>query len=107
MRADISASTSEISSIEADCAIFNPPVIREYLGATDDDKQLFEMTFKQYRANQQLIARGRFYAWKLDMLTRVGPDVEGVLVGMREVSVDIGHVGRGLWGSVRGQFRVM
>lgn len=86
MRSDIQTGQLELEQTEADCSIHNPPVIREYLCATDEDKVLFEMTFKAYKSNTQLKAKERWYDWKMGLIERVGPDVGEVLEGMREVS---------------------
>jgi kinetochore protein Spc7/SPC105 len=85
MKDDIRESQAQLDATETDCSVHNPPVIREYLSATDEDKQLFEMTFKAFKANTQLKARERWYDWKMGLMQRVGPDVEEMLKGMQEV----------------------
>jgi kinetochore protein Spc7/SPC105 len=85
MTRDILAGAAELEATETDCSMHNPPVVREYLAASDEDRQLFEMTFKAYKAQTQLKARERWYAWKMSIMRRLGPDVESVWEGMKEV----------------------
>ncbi len=66
-------------------SLHNPPVIKEYLSASDEDKLLFEMTFKAFKTNTQLKARERWYDWKMGVMEKIRPDVEEMLDGMREV----------------------
>lgn len=96
MKADISDSAAALAQTETDCSVHNPPVIREYLSAGDDEKKIFEMTFKAFKTNTQLRARERWYDWKMDLMARVRPDVEEVLEAMREVST---HLRKGKRGS--------
>ncbi len=86
MKDDISSGQSDLAATEQICDLDNPPVIREYLSASDEDKQLFEMTFKAFKTNTQLKARERWYDWKMGLMGRVRPDVEEMLAGMRDVS---------------------
>lgn len=86
MHSDITTGLAELAQTEADCSAHNPPVIREYLSASDEDKQLFEMTFKAYKSNTQLKARERWYGWKMGLMERVREDVVEVWEGMKEVS---------------------
>ena len=89
MKDDIKESQAQLQATEEDCDTHNPPVIREYLSATDDDKQLFEMTFKAFKTNTQLKARERWYDWKQGLMERVRPDVEDMLKGMQEVKIRV------------------
>jgi kinetochore protein Spc7/SPC105 len=84
MKSDISESTAQLDQTEADCLIHNPPVIREYLSAGDEEKKIFEMTFKAFKINTQLRARERWYDWRMGLMERVRPDVEEVYEGMKE-----------------------
>ena len=87
MRGDILAGNAEIQATEVDCGTRNPPVIREYLSATDEDRRLFEMTFKAYRHSGQLRARERWYGWKKMTMEQVALDVRAMVDKMREVSI--------------------
>jgi kinetochore protein Spc7/SPC105 len=86
MKDDISFGQAALAATEEVCDLDNPPVIREYLSASDEDKQLFEMTFKAFKTNTQLKARAGWYDWKMSLMGRVRPDVEEMLEGMREVN---------------------
>ena len=48
---DISDGQVKLAATEEDCDLHNPPVIQEYLSASDEDKQLFEYTFKVCRGS--------------------------------------------------------
>jgi kinetochore protein Spc7/SPC105 len=85
MKDDIREGQAQLAATELDCSVHNPPVVREYLSASDEDRQLFEMTFKAFKTNTQLKARERWYDWKMGLIERVGPDVEEMLRGMQEV----------------------
>ena len=87
MKDDISSGQSDLTATENLYDLNNPPVIREYLSASDEDKQLFEMTFKAFKTNTQLKAKESWYVWKMDLLGLVRPDVKEILAGMREVSL--------------------
>ncbi|ORY27998.1 Spc7 kinetochore protein-domain-containing protein [Naematelia encephala] len=84
MRADIQQSQNDLSATEAICDQVNPRVIKEYLSASDEDKQLFEMTFKAFKTNTQLMVREEWYDWKTKLVERVQPDVKEHLEGMRQ-----------------------
>ena len=86
MKSDISESASQLAQTELDCSVHNPPVIKEYLSAGDEEKKIFELTFKAFKTNTQLKARERWYDWKMDLMGRVRPDVEEVLGCMQDVS---------------------
>ena len=86
MKEDIQSGQADLSETDHICNLDNPPVIREYLSASDEDRALFEMTFKAFKTNTQLKARERWYDWKTDLMAKVRPDVEELLSGMREVS---------------------
>lgn len=88
MREDIHLVRTELLETEADCDVQNPPVIREYLASTDEDKALFEMTFKSFKTNTQLKARGDWYGWKTGLFERVRPEVEDVWRGVQEVIIN-------------------
>lgn len=85
MKADIDSGQSDLASTESLCSMNNPPVIQEYLSASDEDKQLFEMTFKAFKANTQLKAKGRWYDWKMGLMEKILPDVREIHDGMKEV----------------------
>lgn len=87
MKIDMSESAAQLAQTEVDCSVHNPPVIKEYLSAGDDEKKIFELTFKAFKTNTQLKARERWYDWKMDLMQRVRPDVEEVLDSMTEVSL--------------------
>ncbi|WWC72755.1 uncharacterized protein I206_106719 [Kwoniella pini CBS 10737] len=84
LREDIRTGQSELDLFESRCDEDSPPVIQEYLSATDEDKQLFEMTFKSFKTNTQLKAKEMWYDWKLQLMQTIKPDVEGMLEGMQE-----------------------
>jgi kinetochore protein Spc7/SPC105 len=95
MKADITESATQLAQTETDCSVHNPPVIKEYLSAGDDEKKIFELTFKAFKTNTQLKARERWYNWKMDLMARVRPDVEEVFGQMMEVSDFSDEKGRG------------
>lgn len=64
----------------------NPMVIRHYLAATDEEKVLFEGTFKAFKTHTGLRAKERWYEWKHEIIERLRPDVENLLADMQEVS---------------------
>ncbi|WVW80635.1 hypothetical protein I302_102621 [Kwoniella bestiolae CBS 10118] len=84
LREDIRTGQAELDLCEARCDEDSPPVIQEYLSATDEDKQLFELTFKSFKTNTQLKAKEMWYDWKLQLMQTIKPDVEGMLQGMQE-----------------------
>ncbi|WVQ86169.1 hypothetical protein IAT38_008337 [Cryptococcus sp. DSM 104549] len=84
LRDDIKSGHEELSAVEARCDEDSPPVIQEYLAATDEDRQLFEMTFKSFKTNTHLKAREMWYDWKWQLMDTIRPDVESMLEGMRE-----------------------
>ena len=86
MKDDITSGQADLHETDSLCSIDNPPVIREYLSASEEDKGLFEMTFKAFKTNTQLKAKERWYDWKMSLMERVRPDVAELLEGMREVS---------------------
>lgn len=86
MKEDIDSVQKDLVATEEVCALENPSVIREYLSASDEDKQLFEMTFKAFKTNTQLVARGEWYDWKMGLMERIRPVVDKTLVEMQEVS---------------------
>lgn len=86
MKRDILATAADLQATEDDCSKHNPPVIRDYLSASDEDRPLFEMTFKGFKAITQLKAKARWYGWRIDLMQRLKPDVEAVWEGMKEVS---------------------
>jgi kinetochore protein Spc7/SPC105 len=86
MREDIKAGHEELSATERLSSTHNPPVIKDYLSAPDEEKQLFEMTFKQFKTNTLLKARERWYDWKMSLIGKIRPDVEELLRGMQAVS---------------------
>ncbi|WWC65016.1 uncharacterized protein I303_107630 [Kwoniella dejecticola CBS 10117] len=84
LRDDIRIGQSELDLFESRCDEDSPPVIQEYLSATDEDKQLFELTFKSFKTNTQLKAKELWYDWKLQLMQTIKPDVEAMMVGMQE-----------------------
>jgi hypothetical protein len=64
----------------------NPPVITEYLAATDHERIEFERIFRALKINTQLQARGRWYEWKRGLMEKIRPDVEGILDEVLQVS---------------------
>ena len=87
MKDDITSGQSDLTATESLYDLNNPPVIREYLSASDEDKQLFEMTFKAFKTNTQLKAKESWYVWKMELLGLVRPDIKEILGGMRSVSL--------------------
>ncbi|WVO16910.1 hypothetical protein L204_104596 [Cryptococcus depauperatus] len=83
LRDDIKTGNDELSLVSARCDLDSPPVIQEYLLASDEDKQLFEMTFKSYKTNTHLKAREMWYDWKWQLLETIKPDVESMLNDMK------------------------
>lgn len=90
---DIQTGDEELAAVSARCDIDSPPVIQEYLAASDEDKQLFEMTFKSFKTNTHLKAKEMWYDWMLQLLETIKPDVETVLMGMKEVGLKSVQVG--------------
>ena len=86
MKDDIKQGQADLLATEDSCTLDNPPVIREYLSASEEDRQLFEMTFKAFKTNTQLKAREGWYDWKMSLMGKVRPDVEEMVLGMKEVS---------------------
>lgn len=86
MRADIMSGQSDLAATESLCSMNNPPVIQEYLAASAEDKQLFEMTFKAFKTNTQLKAKGRWYDWHMGLMEKIIPDVKEMYDGMKAVS---------------------
>ncbi|WRT70897.1 uncharacterized protein IL334_007896 [Kwoniella shivajii] len=84
LREDIRTGHAELEAFEARCDEDSPPVIQEYLAATDEDKQLFELTFKSFKTNTHLKAKEMWYDWKLQLMQTIKPDVESALEGMRQ-----------------------
>lgn len=82
---DIQTGDEELAAVSARCDIDSPPVIQEYLAASDEDKQLFEMTFKSFKTNTHLKAKEMWYDWMWQLLETIKPDVQTVLTGMKEV----------------------
>ncbi|OXG77477.1 kinetochore protein Spc7/SPC105 [Cryptococcus neoformans A2-102-5] len=81
---DIQTGDEELAAVSARCDIDSPPVIQEYLAASDEDKQLFEMTFKSFKTNTHLKAKEMWYDWMWQLLETIKPDVQTVLTGMKE-----------------------
>lgn len=77
-----------MEELERARSLHNPLVIRHYLAATDEEKVLFEDTFKAFKTNTSLKAKERWYEWKHQIIERLRPDVEALLEDMQEVSSD-------------------
>lgn len=86
IKSDITSGQSDLASTESIYSQSNPPVIKEYLAANDEDKQLFELTFKAFKTNTQLKARSKWYEWKAGILENIRPDVEEVYNEVKDVS---------------------
>ncbi|KAK4685733.1 hypothetical protein P7C73_g4411, partial [Tremellales sp. Uapishka_1] len=84
MAADIQEGLEALMQTEAHADLHNPPVIQEYLSASDEDRPLFEMTFKNFKRNVVLKARERWYDWKSELMKTMKPNVEAVWEGMKE-----------------------
>ncbi|WVR08768.1 hypothetical protein IAU60_005826 [Kwoniella sp. DSM 27419] len=84
LRDDIKSAAVELRSFEERCDEDSPPVIQEYLSATDDDKQLFEMTFKSFKTNTHLKAKEMWYDWKLQLMETIQPDVQNMMAQMQD-----------------------
>ncbi|WWD20877.1 hypothetical protein CI109_105354 [Kwoniella shandongensis] len=84
LREDIKTGQEELAAVESRCDEDSPPVIQEYLAATDEDRQLFELTFKSFKTNTQLKAKEMWYDWKHQLMETIKPDVESMLEGMQE-----------------------
>ncbi|KAL7420888.1 hypothetical protein Q5752_004842 [Cryptotrichosporon argae] len=82
MKNDLRLGADELADTEARCSAENPPVVREYLAAPDEDRPLFEMTFKTFKTNTMLQARERWYDWKMSLMERISPDVRELREGM-------------------------
>lgn len=85
MKEDITQGLAEIAETEAMFSQENPPGIQDYLCAQDEERVHFEQLFKEYKTNTHLNAKTRWYDWKQSVVARIKPDVEELLVGMREV----------------------
>ena len=97
MRVDIQEGQADLLAQEEITSLHNPIVIREYLAATDDEKQIFEMTFKNFKTNTHLKARERWYDWKTSLVEKMRPDVEESLAAMREVNGETSTSSRADW----------
>lgn len=86
MKRDIAAAQEYLVEHEHICSLDNPPVIREYLTASEEDRGIFEVLLKTYKTNTVLKAKEAWYEWKREFLEMVRPDVEAILSGMQEVS---------------------
>jgi len=64
----------------------NPRVIAEYLEAGDEERSSFQQIFGACKLLMQLQSKGRWYSWKRGLIERLGPDVEGILEEVVEVS---------------------
>lgn len=95
---DITGGQADLASTESIYSQDNPSVIKEYLAANDDDKQLFELTFKTFKTHMQLKAREKWYDWKFGVMENIRPSVEEVYVEVKQVSTLVvcarGKVGR-------------
>ena len=65
----------------------NPRVIAEYLEAGDEERSSFQQIFGACKLLMQLQSKGRWYSWKRGLIERLGPDVEGIL----DEVVDVSH----------------
>lgn len=86
MKEDITQGLAEIAETESLFSQVNPPGIQDYLCAQDEEKVHFEQLFKEYKTNTHLNAKTRWYDWKQSVVERIKPDVDELLVGMRQVS---------------------
>ncbi|WVQ72736.1 hypothetical protein IAR50_002296 [Cryptococcus sp. DSM 104548] len=89
LRDDINTGNEELAAVEARCDEDSPPVIQEYLSASEEDRQLFEMTFKSFKTNTHLKAREMWYDWKRQLLETIEPEVAGALQGMQDDAVKL------------------
>ncbi|WVQ95379.1 hypothetical protein IAU59_002476 [Kwoniella sp. CBS 9459] len=80
----IRSGSDQLTSFEARCEEVQPPVIAEYLSATDEDKQLYEMAFKSFKTYRQLKAKEAWYDWRYQMMETMQPDIEAMMQGMQE-----------------------
>ena len=78
-RTELSLSTKPYDS-------HNPRVIAEYLEAGDEERSSFQQIFGACKLLMQLQSKGRWYVWKRGLIERLGPDVEGILEEVIEVS---------------------
>lgn len=78
MVADIRDMGTELSGIEAALDEENPIVVREYLSANDEERPIFEMMLREYKANTVLRARSSWYDWKTSIMERIRPDVRAI-----------------------------
>ena len=85
MKNDIATAQAYVVEQEHICSLDNPPVIREYLTASEEDRAIFEVLLKTYKTNTVLKAKEAWYEWKRGFLEMVRPDVEAILVGMQMV----------------------
>ncbi|ORX40865.1 Spc7 kinetochore protein-domain-containing protein [Kockovaella imperatae] len=84
LRTDISARHEELLDRERECAEDAPTVIKEYLAASDEDKALFESTFKDFKLNTLLKAQLAWYEWKTGLMTALKPHMQEYLDGQKE-----------------------
>ncbi|EIW69319.1 hypothetical protein TREMEDRAFT_71597 [Tremella mesenterica DSM 1558] len=84
MREDIRAAALDLQATEELYSLHNPPVIKEYLAAPDHEKAMFESTFKNFKTNTHLKAKEGWYDWKIALMSKIKPDVEEMLLGMKE-----------------------
>lgn len=78
MVTDIKDLQEELSSTEKVLDENNPIVVREYLSATDEDRSLFQMMLREYKANTVLRARSYWYDWKRSIMEKISPDVQSI-----------------------------
>lgn len=95
MRKDIENGQTELEQYDRDISEDNPPVIREYLAANDEEKGFFELTIKNLKTNAHLIAREKWYDWRQSIVTQMRPAVNTYLEGLKEVRPALDAAGPG------------
>lgn len=85
MRKDIENGHAELEQYDHDISEDNPPVIREYLAANDEEKGFFELTIKNLKTNAHLIAREKWYDWRQSIVKQIKPAVSTYLEGFKDV----------------------
>lgn len=84
MRKDIETGQKELEQYDIDISEDNPPVVREYLAASDEDKGFFELTIKNLKTNAHLVAREKWYDWRQSIVNQLKPAVNQYLENLKE-----------------------
>ena len=104
MKRDYEAGQETLEAIDKEASEDNPPVIRDYLAASDEEKGVFEVSqnppaapwhvaddsaqtiILNLKRNAHLVAREKWYIWKQTLVSQIQPIMEAHIEGLKEVS---------------------